>query len=69
MVKAIFTILFIGTVIGLMLIVLILLYKTLRECVKNKEWLLTSIVVSILIAYSVFIIIVIMHIICCAFIN
>ena len=69
MVKAIFTILFIGTVIGLMLIVLILLYKTLRECVKNKEWLLTSIVVSILIAYSVFIIIVIMHIFCCAFIN
>ena len=69
MVKAIFTILFIGIVIGLMLIVLILLYKTLRECVKNKEWLLTSIVASILIAYSVFIIIVIMHIICCAFIN
>ena len=69
MVKAIFTILFIGTVIGLMLIVLILLYKTLRECVKNKEWLLISIVASILIAYSVFIIIVIMHIFYCAFIN
>ena len=69
MVKAIFTILFIGTVIGLMLIVLILLYKTLRECVKNKEWILTSIVASILIAYSVFIIIVIMHIFYCAFIN
>ena len=69
MVKAIFTILFIGTVIGLMLIVLILLYKTLRECVKNKEWLLTSIVASILIPYSVFIIIVIMHIFYCAFIN
>ena len=69
MVKAIFTILFIGIVIGLMLIVLILLYKTLRECVKNKEWLLISIVASILIAYSVFIIIVIMHIFYCAFIN
>ena len=69
MVKAIFTILFIGIVIGLMLIVLSLLYQTLRECVKNKEWLLISIVASILIAYSVFIIIVIMHIIYCAFIN
>ena len=69
MVKAIFTILFTGAVIGLLLIVLILLYKTLRECVENKEWLLTSIVASILIAYSVFIIIVIMHIIYCAFIN
>ena len=67
--RAIFTILFIGIVIGLMLIVLILLYKTLRECVKNKEWLLTSIVAPILIAYSVFIIIVIMHIIYYAFIN
>ena len=69
MAKEIFTIFFIGMVIGLMLIVLILLYKTFRECVKNKEWLLTSIVASFLIAYSVFIIIVIMHIIYCAFIN
>lgn len=69
MVKAIFTILFIGMVIGLLLIVLIILYKALRECVKNKEWLLTSIVVPILIAYSVFITIVIKHIIYCAFIN
>ena len=69
MVRAIFTILFIGTAIGLMLIVLFLLYKTLRECMKNKEWLLTSIVAPILIAYSVFIIIVIINIFYCAFIN
>ena len=69
MVKAIFTILFIGIVIWLMLIVLIIFYKALRECVKNKEWLLTSIVAPILIAYSVFIIIVTKHIIYCAFIN
>ena len=69
MVKAIFTILFIGIVIGLMLIMLIMLYKILRERVKNKEWLSTSIIALVLIAYSVFIIIVIMHIIYCAFIN
>lgn len=67
--RAIFTILFIGTAIGLMLIVLFLLYNKLRECVKNKEWLFTSILAPILIAYSVFIIIVIMHIFYCAFIN
>ena len=67
--RAIFTILFIGTAIGLMLIVLFLLYNKLRECVKNKEWLFISILAPILIAYSVFIIIVIIHIFYCAFIN
>ena len=67
--RAIFTILFIGTAIGLMLIVFFLLYNKLRECVKNKEWLFISILSPILIANSVFIIIVIMHIFYCAFIN
>ena len=67
--RAIFTILFIGTAIGLMLIVFFLLYNKLRECVKNKEWLFISILAPILIAYSVFIIIVIIHIFYCAFIN